>query len=92
MVAFYWAMAAALVASAYAMSTLFARAQLANLFCPFLYALSMIPAFLVVFGQARTPSNLTLDPGKTPPPSQTCGVLVCGRHCAPLTRHACCAA
>jgi hypothetical protein len=61
MVAFYWATAAALATFAYFMSSLFVRSQLASLFCPFLYALAMIPAFLVVFGQVCNCASLPLE-------------------------------
>jgi hypothetical protein len=54
MIVFYWSTAAALASFAYFLSTLFSTAQMAALCCPFIYAISMLPAFLAVFGQVRT--------------------------------------
>lgn len=54
MLLFYWSSSAALVAFSYAISTLFTSTRVAALFCPLIYLLSMVPAFLAVYSQVRT--------------------------------------
>jgi hypothetical protein len=54
MLLFYWLSSAALVAFSYAISTMFSSTRVASLFCPLIYLLAMVPAFLAVYSQVST--------------------------------------